>query len=475
MREMIATTRESPPAAQAAPPRSILLVEDESLFANAVKRRLEKAGYRCTLAATLSDAGKLLAGATHDLVLLDLRLPDGNGLEFLERLHLASEDPHPPVVVLTAYGDVTDAVHAMKIGASDYLKKPIDLEELLMAVDKVLRQDALRHRLDYSRQRDSHAVEGALLLGESPAIQRVRQQLERLARIGAASGEPLPTVLINGETGTGKDIAARLLHLAGPRRDRPFVHVDCTALPRDLMEAELFGHEKGAFTGAQAARAGLIEAAEDGSVFLDEIGELPPELQAKLLTVIERRRARRLGSLRENSVPARFIAATNRNLEDMIASGGFRADLYYRLNVVTLTLPPLRNRGNDILMLARHFLGSVCRRYGLEAPKLSDGAEAGMLAYGWPGNVRELKHLIERAVLLSHGGEISAETLALPVSSQSATPAALTGLTLDEAERKLIAEAIALVQGNVSEAARRLGVSRMTLRYRMEKHGLKGE
>jgi DNA-binding NtrC family response regulator len=245
------------------------------------------------------------------------------------------------------------------------------------------------------------------------------------------------------------------------------------------MEAELFGHEKGAYTGAHGSRAGLVEAAENGAVFLDEIGEIPPDLQAKLLTVIERRRTRRIGSLREHVVGARFIAATNRNLEEMIARGEFRSDLYYRLNVISLTMPPLRERAQDSGLLAMHFVELTCRRYGLSRPRLSAATLSALSRYGWPGNVRELKHLVERAVLLSHGGEITEALLSLPhhgpAQRQESGSSAIDGLTLDAAEQYLIDRTLAACDGNVSEAARRLGVSRMTLRYRMEKHGLKGE
>ncbi len=455
---------------------SVLIVEDEELFAVAVRKRLEKAGYRCRIAHSLSDAVTALATEPPDLALLDLRLPDGNGLTFLERVQTL-ESARFPVIVLTAYGEISDAVLAIKQGAADYLKKPIDLDELAFAIDKVLQESALRHRLVYSQQRDLHALEGSSLLGDSDAIRQVREQIRRLANLETPSGEPLPTVLIRGETGTGKDLAARLLHTLGSRADQPFVQIDCATLPRDLMDAELFGHDKGAFTGAHGARAGLIEAAEGGAVFLDEIGEIAPELQAKLLTVIERRRSRRIGSVREHVVAARFIAATNRNLEEMMATGRFRSDLYYRLNVVTLTLPTLRARALDVPLLATHFLHSTCRRYGLELPNLAPSALAALTVYAWPGNVRELKHLVERAALLSRGGEISESTLGLPANPAAgkAPPDAMDGLTLDRAERRMIEHALQASRGNVSQAARRLGVSRMTMRYRMEKHGLKDE
>jgi DNA-binding NtrC family response regulator len=282
--------------------RRALIVEDETLFAAAVRKRLEKAGLECAVAATLAEAKRELRSLDPDVVLLDLRLPDGSGMQLLDSFKQEREAARRCVIVLTAYAEVEDAVVAMKQGAADYLKKPVDLDELLIAVNRVLEASALRHRLDYSRQRDSHAMEGALMLGESTGLRAVRDQILHLAKLTSASTEPPPNVLILGETGSGKDVAARLLHLAGSRCDRPFVHVDCASLPRDLMEAELFGHERGAFTSAAMARAGLIEAAEDGTVFLDEIAELPLDLQAKLLNVIERRRARRIGAAPEHAV-----------------------------------------------------------------------------------------------------------------------------------------------------------------------------
>jgi len=453
----------------------VLIIEDESLFGRAVKKRLEKAGHECVVAATLAEGRELARNSAPELVLLDLRLPDGNGLDLLTELRATGESRQPPVIVLTAYGEISDAVHAMKLGAADYLKKPVDLDELLLAVDKVLQTSRLRHQLDYSRERDSHAVEGTQLLGDSPAMQRVREQILRLAELAGEGTEPPPTVLILGETGSGKDVAARRLHLLSPRKTRPFVQVDCASLPRDLIEAELFGHEKGAFTSAHGARSGLIEAAEDGTLFLDEIGELPLDLQAKLLNVIERRKTRRIGSVVERPFAARIIAGTNRQLPQMIAQGQFRADLYYRLNVVILNMPPLRERGEDVILLARHFAVQISRRYGLRDPSFSDTALTALRGYSWPGNVRELKHLVERAVLLSRGGAIHAADLGL---SQTQAAAAgeqpLQGLTLEAAERLLIERALLETGGNVSEAARRLGVSRMTLRYRMEKYALKG-
>ncbi len=453
----------------------VLVVDDEVLFAKAVVRHLDKAGYRCAQVGTLAAADEQLNEQATDLVLLDMRLPDGSGLDFLQRLRARSA---VPVIVMTAYGEVEDAVTAMKCAASDYLKKPIDLEELRVNIEKVLNHAALGRQLEYSRARETSLVERAQLLGASPAIEQVRQQVARIASLVGAAGAQPPNVLITGETGTGKDVTARLLQQGSARAARPFVHVDCAALPKELIEAELFGHVKGAFTHAVAERTGLIEAAEDGVVFLDEIGELPLELQAKLLAVLERRTLRRIGSSQEHRIQAWFIAATNRPVADMVASGALRADLYFRLKVLTLDLPPLRARGDDIRLLAEHFLGDIARRYGALDVHISAPAMHRLKAYHWPGNVRELSHVIERAVLLSGGGLIDEPALALAdgLCAVNAIPApVLEDMTLEELEKTMLARALKGSGGNVSEAARRLGITRMAMRYRMDKYGLRGD
>ncbi|HOX67297.1 MAG TPA: sigma-54 dependent transcriptional regulator [Burkholderiaceae bacterium] len=457
---------------------SILMVEDEAMFARAVCKRLAAAGYACRSVGTLAEAREALADAP-DLILLDLRLPDGEGFELLSQL--STEHVRPTVVVMTAYGELAPAIEAMKLGAADYIKKPIDLNELLLVVQKVLSTAQLRQRVDYSRERESHSAEGMELLGNSALLRATRTRLESLSRLCATPGVAAPTVLLLGETGTGKDVAARLLHRSGPLSGRPFVQIDCASLPRELIEAELFGHEKGAYTGAQSKRVGLIEAAEDGTVFLDEIGEMGLDLQAKLLNVLERRVVRRVGAVREYPVAARFVAGTNRDLPRMVAQGQFRADLFYRLNVIAVQMPTLRDRRNDIVPLARHFAQITARRYGLQEPNFEETALDALVRYPWPGNVRELKHLIERAVLLS-GHTISASELALPVPEAAVPQSAAAGeedptpmgremihMTLEEAERHLIEHALHLTRGNVSEAARRLGVTRMALRYRIDK------
>ena len=447
-------------------PQRILIIEDESVFAGAVRKRLARAGYNAEVAGNLAQGAAKIRETTPDLLLLDMRLPDGSGLDFLSDLQ-DNDDTAFPVLVMSAYGEIEDAVSAMKSGASDYLKKPVDLDELLITVKRVLEQDELSRKLTYSSKREQHAHEGVEFLGESPAVAAVRQQVERLKQVTGV--EVPPTILVLGETGTGKDVVARLLHANSARRERPFVHVDCASLPRELIEAELFGHEKGAFTSAHAARTGLIEAAEDGVLFMDEIGELPMELQAKLLAVLERRTLRKVGATRERPVAAWIIAATNRDIAELVNRGEFRSDLYYRLNVLSLSLAPLRERGDDIMLLARHFMGQSAKRYGITSLSLSAPAVQALRSYHWPGNVRELKHVIERAVLLSGAGELSAESLSLapPVQTKASLKA---GLTLDDAELLLIENALEKCNGNVSRAARELGITRMALRYRIKKH-----
>ena len=448
--------------------KRVLIIEDEAVFAGAVRKRLQRAGYNAEVAGNLAQGAAKISEAAPDMLLLDMRLPDGSGLDFLSRLQ-DNDDNAFPVLVMSAYGEIEDAVSAMKSGASDYLKKPIDLDELMITVERVLEKDELSQKLTYSSKREQHAHEGVEFLGESHAITAIRQQIDRLKQVTGA-GIP-PTLLILGETGTGKDVVARLLHANSARSERPFVHVDCASLPKDLIEAELFGHEKGAFTSAHAARTGLIEAAEDGVLFMDEIGELPMDLQAKLLAVLERRTLRKVGTTKERPVAAWIIAATNRDIAELVNRGEFRSDLYYRLNVLSISIAPLRDRGDDIILLARHFTGQSAKRYGIKSVGLSAQAVQALRAYHWPGNVRELKHMIERAVLLSGEGELSAESLFLNAAAETGDPL-MPDLTLDNAELMLIKNALEKCNGNVSRAARELGITRMALRYRIKKHNL---
>jgi two-component system, NtrC family, response regulator AtoC len=454
--------------------KSILIIEDEQIFARAVHKKLMRAGFECHVSGTLSDARETFNNSVPDLILLDMRLPDGSGLEFLEEIR-EQKKTQAPVLVMSAYGEIEDAVSAMKLGASDYLKKPVDLDELLINVQKVMERDEINRKLIYSSKREQHAVEEVEFLGACEEIESVRNQVQRIAQLSHASNSSPPTVLILGETGTGKDVVARLLHAKSKLKSKPFVHVDCASLPKDLIEAELFGHEKGAFTNAHVARTGLIEAAEDGLLFLDEIGELPLDLQSKLLAVLERRTMRKVGTSQERPVAAWFVAATNRDIASLANSGEFRSDLYYRLNVLTITMPALADRGDDIILLANYFARQTAKRYGLDEPILSADCKKEMMMYAWPGNVREMKHMIERAVLLSAGTSITRNMLQLPgIDNMNELSEALLDetATLGEAELTLIKQAMTRTNGNVSKAARELGVSRMALRYRLKKYNL---
>ena len=453
---------------------TVLVVDDEELFARAVGRKLRRSGMGCELVLDLAEARTRLTARRPDLILLDMRLPDGSGLDFLREVR-AGDHADLPVLVLTAFGGLEDAVTAMKERADDYLVKPVDLDELMVKIERVLGQADLSRRLEYSRQRERHARKEDPLIGTSAAMGALRSRIARIRHLAGQAGEAPPTVLIQGETGTGKDLAARTLHFGSDRARRPFVHVDCAALPKDLIEAELFGHEKGAFTHAHTARTGLIEAAEDGTAYLDEIGELPLELQSRLLAVLERREVRRIGSTRPRPVATWFIAATNRDLDDMVSRGDFRSDLYFRLKVLSLNIPPLRERLDDLAPLFEHFAALTARRYGMPAPALTPGTLEAARGHGWPGNVRELAHMVERVALLGAGRPLDAQALGLipAAPAPAADPGdALDGLTLEAAERRLIARALHETGGNVSEAARRLGVSRMALRYRIQKLGI---
>ncbi|ALG67441.1 sigma-54-dependent transcriptional regulator [Beggiatoa leptomitoformis] len=454
----------------------ILLIEDEHLFAKAVRKRLEREGFHCHVVDTLSAATAYCLSQPIHLILLDMRLPDGSGLDFLRDLR---EEYHldTTVIVLTAFGELEDAVTAMKLHALDYLKKPIDLDTLVTTINKFLDKTVLTKQLQYSSTASTEVVQ---LLGNSLALHKVRQQIARISTLTSQTENNPPNILILGETGTGKDVCAHLLHHASQRATRPFVHVDCATLPADLIEAELFGHEKGAYTHAHTTRKGLIETAEDGTLFLDEVGELPLELQTKLLAVLGRRMVRRLGSTQERYTGAWFITATHRPLMQWVEEGKFRADLYYRLNTLTIELPPLRTCDNDSLVLAQHFAQQTAQRYGLPSPSFSPELCEQIQQAEWRGNVRELRHYIERAVLLSENGSLALHGLQTRIDAMMPTvtePLTITShsLTLEQAERLLIEQALAKTAGNVSQAARLLGITRMALRYRLQKHGLKAQ
>jgi len=378
---------------------------------------------------------------------------------------------------MTAYGTIEGAVEAVKLGAFDYLKKPVDLEELKLLADRAREHSQLQLELSYHRRRAASDVPFGAVLGESPAMRAVLEQARQIATL-----DETPPVLVIGETGTGKGLVARTIHAGSSRASKPFIEVNCTALPATLMEAELFGHERGAFTDAKESRMGLFEAAEGGFLFLDEVGDVELSLQGKLLKAVEDRTVRRVGGNRDRKIDVRILAATNRDLERESQRERFRRDLYFRLAVILLRLPPLRERGEDVLTLAQHFLRRFNAKYGKQAERLDPRTRDLLLSYPWPGNVRELSHVIERAVLWSKGPMLDVEHLALevpPDRAETGPDAAAVvptnrpaGMELEQWERSLIEQALRESDGNQTRAAQRLGISRDTLRYRLKKYGI---
>jgi two-component system response regulator AtoC len=460
---------------------TLLVIEDEPLLGGELRDELAEDGWDAVLAPTLAEAERLLLVRNLEplVVLSDMSLPDGNALDLLEKVR-ARRLPGE-WILLTAYGGVAESVRALKLGAFDFLEKPCELERLQLVVAGAARSARAQRRLhDEERVRGRRYVPDAFV-GRSPAAQDVREMLERLGKV------PFSGLVISGETGTGKGLAARILHHAGRRASGPLVEVNCAALPRDLMEAELFGHEAGAFTGAKGRRRGLIEQAHGGTLFLDEVAELEPDLQAKLLKAIEDRRVRRVGGDRELVVDVQVIAATNQDLGSRVAEGDFRADLFHRLAVFRLALPPLRARKEDLEDLLPLFIQEFNTRSGQRVETVPDSVWRRLGAYDWPGNVRELRNLVERCVLLADGPVFPERWLSLGDASSgtdrdSATVHAddnrlclpLDGsLSLDAMERRILSEALARNGANVSRTARMLGTTRERLRYRVHKHGLK--
>lgn len=452
----------------------VLIIDDELLLAKSLARSLTQRGHECSLAGTAEEGLSLLKTSPPDIVLLDLQMPGMHGLMALKQI--MEFDSGMVVIITTAYGTVASAVEAMRAGASDFLRKPLDVEEVALTIDRAQSTARLRNTLSYYQQREVEQAGPDRLLGESEAIRKVEALIERLSHLNLPRAGDCPPILITGETGTGKDMTARAIHYRGKFSPQPFIDVNCPSLPRGLEEAELFGYERGAFTGAHKSKRGLFEAAEGGTIFLNELGDLPLEVQVKLLQVIERKQLRHIGGLRDIPADVRIMAATNRDLPSMVRQGTFREDLFHRLHHFSIELPPLRQRGRDVLLLADHFLSRSSRKYGLEPRRLSPEAEACLLSYDWPGNLRELDHVIDRAAVLSHNSMIEPVDLGLerlvsgrPKSVESALSA---HRTLDDLEREAIIQALKDAEGNVSEAARTLGIGREALRYRIQRHRL---
>ncbi|MFO8151885.1 sigma-54-dependent transcriptional regulator [Thioalkalivibrio sp.] len=429
----------------------ILLVDDEAAIRRAVRRFLEHHGFEIALAEDLCGAREQAERSDFDLVLADLRLPDGEGTA------LIGEYPRLPTVIMTSYASITSAVEAMKSGAIDYIAKPFDHDALLLTLRAALRSSGQQRHPDVP---EGPAGQEQGLIGESPAIVTLRQQIRKVAAADS-------TVLIRGESGTGKEVAARAIHALSPRAAQPFVPVNCASIPEGLVEAELFGHAQGAYTGAVKARTGLIESAHGGALFLDEIGELAPAAQARLLRVLQEGEIRPVGANQARRVDVRLLAATHRDLEAMIDAGEFRADLYYRLRVLELRIPPLRERLQDLDLLTGHFLGELGRRFNTSGLSLDERTRRRMHQYAWPGNVRELRNALERAVVLSEDNRIDWEHLGLaPATVEDPSRTA----SLNAYFRRFVIEN----QGrmNETELARALGISRKTLWERRQRENL---
>ncbi|PTY05480.1 DNA-binding response regulator [Opitutaceae bacterium EW11] len=445
----------------------ILLLEDDLPLRKRLAAHLRLHGAEVTEALRLEEARRLLRDLRFDFAVVDLHLPDG---EVLDLLREGAFSENTGVVVMTAFGGVKQAVEAMRLGAGDYLTKPFEPDQLGVAFSRC-RWNRRATRRDEHRSAEPGAGAEELFFGQSLAA--VRTQLDTIIAAERRLERRLPPVLIEGETGTGKSALARWLHQNGPRADRPFVSVNCAALPDTLAESELFGHERGAFTDAKRARIGLFEAADGGTLFLDEIASLSPGTQAKVLTAIEEGTIRRLGGTREVQVDARVVTASNRPLDDLVAQGSFREDLYHRLNLLRVVLAPLRDRGTDILPLAHHLLARIAARHRLRGLTITRDGEARLLAQTWRGNVRELAHEIERAVIFSPGPELDFATLGgapIPSAGNWRNPAwrlPESGFSLETAVNEFIADALRETGNNVSAAARRLGVTREFLRYRL--------
>ncbi len=453
----------------------LLIVEDETSLARAMGDAMKASGHEVRLVHVGEKVMAEFRAFAPEIVLLDVRLGGVSGLSLLEEIK--REAPDTEAIVVTAYGSVEVAVDAMKRGAAEFLTKPVDLDVLGVAVDKVWSASQARRRLEQFRTAQAERLREVHFLGESEPIRAVREQVGRLTSRAAAARSDLPAILLTGETGTGKDLLASYLHASLPHRTGPLVALNCSAVPADLFESELFGHQKGAFSGAVGDKPGMFETADGGTLFLDEIGDMPPALQPKLLRSLETHTLRRIGDTRDRPFDVCLVAATNRDLRAQVAAGRFREDLYYRLNVVAIELPPLRQRGGDVLLLADHFCRGLAVKYGLPGLTLSPEARDLLLGYDWPGNVRELRHALESAALSIAGTVILPEDLPIsravdPVRRAERAIDLDAPIDLEQVERSLIERALRRTGGNVSAAARLLSIGREAMRYRMAKFGL---
>ncbi|WP_025323898.1 sigma-54-dependent transcriptional regulator [Deferrisoma camini] len=456
----------------------ILIVDDEALIRKSLGQMLGHKGYDVVTAASAAEARKVFTAGEFALALLDLRLPDASGIDLLREFKAAQ--PDLLVIMMTAYGSVETAVEAMRLGAYDYVNKPFKSREIEVIVRLALEARHLKREVKELREEALGATDLGNIVARDPAMLKVLDMVRKVAQ------NPDVTVLIQGESGTGKEMIARAVHAESPRADKPFVGINCAAIPGNLLESELFGYEKGAFTDAKARKIGLIERAQGGTLFLDEIGDMDVGLQAKLLRVLEERKIRRVGGLDELAVDVRILAATNQDLDEKRKTGRFREDLYYRLKIIHIDIPPLRERKADILPLAQHFIQDANRRFHKNVQGFSPEAEDFLLGYRWPGNVRELKNTIERILILEETDWIRPEHL--PPEILRGRPAEEGGVwipqeveilrgvsfdrVMDEVARYLIGEALRLAGGNKAQAARLLDMDRGTLRYQIKRLGI---